>query len=94
MRRRYRWAEIAAQARSTPGVWRQHPDLIAVTEHTLRHAQRRVRALRDQPDGTFTFRRGHQGTTQLGVVILDVETRFTPRGSSTMMTTNKERRRG
>lgn len=79
-RRAYRWEAIAAQARSSPGVWRQHPDLISVTEHTLRHATRRVRALRDQPDGVFTFRRGHQGRNQLGVVILDVEVRFTPKG--------------
>lgn len=79
MRRRYRWADIAATARSKPGVWRQHPDLIAVTEHTYRHIRRRVAELDPDDGGTFRFRRGHAGIDRLGRTIFDLKVAYIPK---------------
>lgn len=72
-RRRYRWEQIAAFARSAPGVWRQHSDLIAVTEHTYRHIRRRVPALQPDAGGRFRFRRGASAKDDLGRTIFDLK---------------------
>lgn len=73
MRRHYRWEQIAALARSTPGVWRQHGDLIAVTEHTHRHIRRRVAALQPDAGGRFRYRRGVVAKDGLGRTIFDLK---------------------
>lgn len=81
MRRRYRWEEIAQRARSTPGVWRLHPDLIAVTDHLELHAKRRVDAFDPTPDGRYRFRRGRRGYNEMGAVVFDLRIRYEPKES-------------
>ena len=82
MRRRYRWASIAALARSTPGVWRQHRDLISITEHTYRHIRRRVPALRPDEGGMFRYRRGHHGFDEMGAPVFDLKIQYQPKETS------------
>ena len=77
-RRRYPWYQIAATAMRTPGVWRQHRALIAVTPHLLRHAQRRVPAFH-RTDGTFEFRVGADARDDMGRRVHDVQIRYTRR---------------
>lgn len=78
MRRRYRWDEIAAYARSKPGVWRQHPDLIAVGEHLYRHIRRRVPALEPTEHGRFRYRRMHTTVDHLGRPLFDLKIQYQP----------------
>lgn len=73
-----RWDQIAAVARSTPNIWRQHPDLIAVNEDVYRHVRRRVRALQPTADGKFRYKFGHKGVDQLGREIYDLKIMWVP----------------
>lgn len=80
-RRRYRWAEIARIARDAGGAYRLHPDLVAVTHHTLHHARRRVRALRPTSTHCYEFARGNDAKTDLGVVVFDLYVRYVEKGT-------------
>lgn len=77
-RRSYRWAQIAQAARQAPGVWRRHPDLIAVTPSLEAHARRRVSQLWGDDDGTFEFTREHASPGELGVRTFDLLVRWNP----------------
>ena len=72
-RRRYDWEGIARMARSSPGVWRQHRDLIAVGEHLYRHIRRRVPALEPTEHGRFRYRRANTTIDQLGRPLFDLK---------------------
>lgn len=76
-RRSYPWEQIAARARSAPGVWRLHPALITVTPHLERHARRRVRALRSTEAGTYRFARHNQTVDHLGRTVFDLLVKYT-----------------
>lgn len=68
-------------ARSTAGVWRQHPDLIAITENLERHMRRRVHWLQPDTEGTFRFQRGHSGLNDLGERVYDMRVKYERNGS-------------
>lgn len=68
-------------ARESDGVWRLHPDLVAVNLDLLHHARRRVRALQPSQAGTFEFARGNEGVNDLGVKVFDLYVRHVKEGT-------------
>lgn len=80
-RRRIPWDQVAEMARRAGGRWRLHRSLAAADFHLLRHAQRRVPALKPTPEGWFEFALGNQAVDELGVKRFDLYVRFRERGS-------------
>jgi hypothetical protein len=80
-RRRYAWKDIALMARKADGVWRLHPDLVAVNIHLLHHARRRVRALRKDKGGHFEFARRNNTVDRYGMPVFDLFIRYVPEGT-------------
>lgn len=75
-RRRPRWAEAAAKARAAGGAWVLHSSLAAGDYHLLRHARRRVKALRPTQHGQYELRRGIRGNDDLGREVFDIWIRY------------------
>lgn len=67
-------------ARQASPVWRLHRNMTAVDGHLLKHARRRVRALRPTKDGRFEFARGNVGMDDLGREVFDLYVRYLPEG--------------
>lgn len=65
-------------ARSSPGVWRLHSDLTAVSVDTHRHVRRRVPAFDPTPEGRFHFRRMNHTTDRLDFPIFDLLVKYEP----------------
>lgn len=79
MRRKYRWASIADQARRSPGVWRLHPDLVGVKVSTETIARRRTLDLMPDEGGHFEFSRKNGYTNDLGERQFDLLVRYIPK---------------
>lgn len=63
-------------ARSKPGVWRQHADLIGVGEDLYRHVRRRVPALEPDGGGRFRYRRINTTVDRLGRTMFDLKVMY------------------
>lgn len=80
-RRRYPWSEIATMAREAQGhAWRLHSSLVGVDRHLMRHAQRRVKALRPTEHGHYEFAQRNIGVDQYGLSQFDLFVRYVPEG--------------
>lgn len=68
-------------ARRANGAWRLHRSLVAADNHLLRHAQRRVKALRPTDTHVFEFARSSPTTDELGRQIFDLYVRLVEKGT-------------
>lgn len=70
------WSNVTMMARSSPGLWRLHPDLTARSWHLKAHAARRVDAVQPDERGHFEFFRGPDAETELGKRVCDLWIRY------------------
>lgn len=75
-RRSYDWNGVAEMARGAGGVWRLHPDLVAVDSRLFRHVRVGVPALRPDEGGRFEYARSNIGVDIMGKPVFDLFIRY------------------